>query len=269
MNNIIFCFTGTGNSLETAEKIAGVIENTRIYPMSGENGRALEKEKFDRVGFVFPVYFGGLPQQADRFLKNLDLGMNKESYLFAVGTYGGIPANAIRQTEAILKEKGAGIDYGRFIKMPDNYILMYDPGKDHSKVQNKYREQITGVGREIGDRGQRPAKDSVRVVNWYNWWMLKRLPGKAAFYHISDTCTGCGVCRDICPAGNIALKDGRPVIGGNCQSCVGCIQYCPQRAINYKDKTEKRGRYRNPQYTAGDLAEFQRRNWQQDHQGRM
>ncbi|MDR3121471.1 MAG: flavodoxin, partial [Clostridiales bacterium] len=39
-----------------------------------------------------------------------------------------------------------------------------------------------------------------------------------------------------------------------CEQCMACIQFCPKRAINYRDKTQKRKRYHHPDITAQDLV---------------
>ncbi|MDR1278869.1 MAG: 4Fe-4S ferredoxin, partial [Treponema sp.] len=58
MNNIIFCFSGTGNSLNAAKVISENIENCEIVPMN--NDFIITKE-YDKIGFVFPCYWFGLP----------------------------------------------------------------------------------------------------------------------------------------------------------------------------------------------------------------
>jgi NAD-dependent dihydropyrimidine dehydrogenase PreA subunit len=46
------------------------------------------------------------------------------------------------------------------------------------------------------------------------------------------TCTGCGDCVDVCPAGAIALADGRAQIDGvTCTDCGSCADACRQGAI--------------------------------------
>jgi ferredoxin len=65
-------------------------------------------------------------------------------------------------------------------------------------------------------------------------------------YHVNNDCISCGICRNVCPAKNITLVNGTPVFHHQCESCMACIQHCPKRAINYKNKTENRGRYAHP-----------------------
>jgi Fe-S-cluster-containing hydrogenase component 2 len=45
-------------------------------------------------------------------------------------------------------------------------------------------------------------------------------------------CTGCGACVDMCPAGAIALVDGRADVDRQvCTGCEACVDACPEGAI--------------------------------------
>jgi formate hydrogenlyase subunit 6/NADH:ubiquinone oxidoreductase subunit I len=75
------------------------------------------------------------------------------------------------------------------------------------------------------------------------------------FYSISDDCIKCGICEKVCPVGNIGLDDaGRPYFSHHCEQCMACIQFCPKKAINYKDRTQNRRRYTHPGIKYTDLA---------------
>jgi len=70
---------------------------------------------------------------------------------------------------------------------------------------------------------------------------------------VTYKCTGCKLCEKICPMHNIIMVDNRPQFGGNCERCLACIQWCPMKAIEYKELTQKRKRYTNPNIKASDL----------------
>ena len=47
-----------------------------------------------------------------------------------------------------------------------------------------------------------------------------------------DMCVGCGICRDICPAKAIVIKDKKAVIDrGACIRCFCCQEFCPKSAM--------------------------------------
>lgn len=48
-------------------------------------------------------------------------------------------------------------------------------------------------------------------------------------------CVGCGVCRDICPAKAIVIKDGKAQIDRSlCIRCFCCQEFCPKGAMKVK-----------------------------------
>lgn len=68
---------------------------------------------------------------------------------------------------------------------------------------------------------------------------VKRLFGKIAGAILKtkpvlkkDMCVGCGVCRDICPAKAIVIKDKKAVIDRSlCIRCFCCQEFCPKSAM--------------------------------------
>jgi NAD-dependent dihydropyrimidine dehydrogenase PreA subunit len=48
-----------------------------------------------------------------------------------------------------------------------------------------------------------------------------------------ESCTGCGECVTACPAGALALRDGRAAIAHpeDCQYCGNCEELCPEGAV--------------------------------------
>ncbi len=62
MKTIIYYFTGTGNSLAVAKKIAAVLGDCDLVPIASLQSTTADiTPAADRVGIVNPVYFAGLP----------------------------------------------------------------------------------------------------------------------------------------------------------------------------------------------------------------
>ena len=69
---MLFYFSGTGNSLQAARAVAQADEP--MYDMAAclRSGRfRFPCEKGEAAGFVFPVYFGGLPSVVADFVSKL------------------------------------------------------------------------------------------------------------------------------------------------------------------------------------------------------
>ena len=49
---------------------------------------------------------------------------------------------------------------------------------------------------------------------------------------VKRMCVGCGVCRDVCPAKAIVMKNKKPVINrSECIRCFCCQEFCPKSAM--------------------------------------
>ena len=66
--NVIFCFSGTGNCLDMAKNIAKGLGNTDIIMMRREPV-VTDVREAERVGFVFPCYGGGAPEDVLNYAK--------------------------------------------------------------------------------------------------------------------------------------------------------------------------------------------------------
>ena len=73
MNTTIYYFSGTGNSLKIAKDLSSFIDNSQIIRIAYNTLHITSDEKSGRIGFVFPVYFRGLPRMMEKFIKNLKI----------------------------------------------------------------------------------------------------------------------------------------------------------------------------------------------------
>ena len=83
-------------------------------------------------------------------------------------------------------------------------------------------------------------------------------------FRVDETCTSCGICEKVCPAANIRLEPAsgvnpeaasakQPVWLHRCEQCYACLQWCPEAAIQWGDKTAGRDRYHHPEVKVTDL----------------
>jgi ferredoxin/flavodoxin len=254
MKNIIFYFSGTGNCLKIANELAAAQPETSIYSMGNAEVPPIGSDT-ESIGFVYPTYFWGMPAAVQRFTKALRAEELKGKYLYAIVTYGGKPLNALRGLNAQLKRSGTPLNYGATLKMYSNYVLMYDMKSDVTKITKDSNAAMLPIIGDIAARRENRIGHSLILANIINRNFTKSAPTKDKGYHVSDACTGCGICEQVCPVGNIHIEDGRPVYAHHCEVCVACIQYCPERAIDFKDATQTRGRYHHPDISAGELAQ--------------
>ncbi len=50
----------------------------------------------------------------------------------------------------------------------------------------------------------------------------------------AEKCVGCGICKDVCPAGAIAVDECARVETHICIGCARCVQECPQEALSLR-----------------------------------
>ena len=227
--NLICYFSGTGNSLQTAKDIAGKMPDTDLIAMTKQH---ISLAGYERVGFVFPCYGEGLPNIVKRCIKNLSFTENKAAYYFTVVTGGEDSGNCIPQVSRLLKKKGVVLHYGGFVKMYGNYLIMH-PQPDNPKEQAMESHLAAEtIADDIRVKKQAAIPQGRFLYTLMYAMVAPNFKRGARFnFKVTDACVSCGNCVRVCPVGNVVLKDGKPVFGNECELCVACIQWCPQKAI--------------------------------------
>jgi ferredoxin len=257
MSTDVFYFSGTGNCLITAKKIA---ENT------GGNLKSIAVAVRDvkvetdarKIVIVFPVYAWGPPVLVRRFVRKIADIRNKKVYV--VTTFGG---SAGATEDFILKDiekKGGKVAAGLGIRMPGNCITLYGawPEGKQNKFFERFQERIKVVSDYIAQDKEGLHERSNFFINLVFSGLIYKafisgLPNSDKKFRATDKCTSCGICQRVCPAENIELMGGKPRWMGSCEQCMACIQWCPEEAIQHGKKTIERKRYRHPEITLQDM----------------
>ena len=243
---MIFCFSGTGNSLHVANRIAEDTNDKVIFIT--ENERKLKKKYVlkdnEKLGFVFPIYWWGMPMEVEKFIDSLDISNYKNQHTYAVVTYGLLGNNGALDLRKKLNSKDIELTANYEVKMVDNYIVGYELAKvDKQKdILTKAEKDIDKIVLSILNR------DSIKITDILSSTIkpivhsfYKRVDHKKKFY-VMDTCVGCGICERECPCNAIKIEESKVTWIKNCSFCQKCIHNCPKEAIQY-GKTEGRKRY--------------------------
>jgi ferredoxin/flavodoxin len=252
---IIYFFSGTGNSLKVAKDLAKSIGDVELIPIA----KVWQQENIvpaaEKVGFVFPLYFLGVPMIVQNFLDKIEL--NDVNYIFAVITsHGGGSGVILTQINNILKKKSKSLRACFSIEMPGNYIPMYDIiSKEEQKfIFEKATEKVKHITEIIKENKQEIKRERLSFMgSIITNLIIKNLCKKDKNFFSDEKCNSCGVCETVCPVNNIKLVEGKPQWQHKCQQCLACIHFCPTFAIQYSNKTSKKKRYHHPEITITDI----------------
>ncbi len=75
-------------------------------------------------------------------------------------------------------------------------------------------------------------------------------------FSANEFCNGCGICSEVCPVNNIKIVDKKPVWLNQCENCLACYNWCPNKAIE-SGLVTKGYYYRNPKV---DIKEITRQS---------
>lgn len=247
---VIYCFSATGNSLYVAKQIGKEI-NANIMPMREKKVSCEE----DVIGFVFPVYYWGLPCRVDEFIKGLTI-KSQNPYIFAVSTYGGDAVGVFGAVEQILAQKGYHLSYAKGIKAVENYI----PGfkvNNTQKVEDRFQEKLSVVCEEVKNKAVcKFGKYTFMNKCSQHFFPAKKDKACDQYFNVADKCNGCGICSKVCPVGNILLVGQKPQFKHQCEHCMACVHACPQVAIEWKKGTVGKERFRNRHISLKELIAF-------------
>lgn len=245
----IFCFSSTGNSLHIVKTMAQSL-NAQLISM----GTPPISCNDDLIGFVFPVYYWGLPLSVEHYVNNMQI-TNPNAYVFAILSYGGKVEGAQGAIAQLLESKGVQLQYTQNIKSVENYMLEYQVNNT-PQVHQLQDASIQALCQAIHAKKQNSPEEYTNE----NRTTYAQYPGldkhSDAHFSVSSACTSCGLCQKICPMGNILLENGKPTFLHQCQHCIACIHICPTQALQWKNLSQGKPRYRNPNISVPELIEF-------------
>ncbi len=256
MKTTLYCYTGTGNSLWAARKIAGLLDDAAIVPIARYSGeRAVCQTQ--RIGLVFPVHIWGVPSPVIKFIQQLKTP--PEAYFFAVAVNAGQVAATLIQLRKLLEKKQLHLASGFSLDLPSNYIVWRGAVSKEKQLKKftaalKKMERIAAIVRN--KEKLPPEKGPFWQNPFFSWTYRRSFPyvGKMDKSFLSDgKCNGCGICEKICPARNIRLVEGKPSWQHRCDQCFACIQWCPEEAIQYGKGTSRKKRYHHPDISLKDM----------------
>ena len=244
---MIFYFSGTGNSYQAAKSLLSPGEEL------ADMAKCVRERKFsfypgadEALGFVCPVYFGGLPSVVREFIAAFKID-GADRYCYGVLTCGGSPQAAAEMLRDDLRGSGISLSSVFTVTMPDNYVVMFTMDSE-AKIQRTLsaaEQELKKIKARIDSRETVAVKTSAaaRALTKTMYPMYDRAR-KTDKFTSDNQCIGCGTCAGRCPAQAIVMRGGRPKwIKERCIHCMACVR-CG--AVQYGKSTVGKKRYTNP-----------------------
>ena len=281
--DMIFYFTGTGNTRWVAGQIAEAIGEELFYiPDLMRAGRyAFTLSEGERIGFCFPTHGWQPPRIVREFIREMKVfrppltppnlggevnspsysGGENNSFCWALTTCGDNMGEAMTiLNKELAANAGLRTAEGEPLQaetqfavvMPESYVCLpfmkTDPeDKERWKIENAQRQlhHIIGIIRDRKRGIEELVKGAIPRLYSYviGGYFNKRMITDRKFTVDADVCTRCGKCEKVCPVDNIKGTPPEWIHNGRCTCCLACYHYCPVHAINYGSITRKRGQY--------------------------
>ncbi len=251
MKTELYYFSGTGNSLAVAKDLAAQLSSeenqVEIIPIANLVGSDSIKIKAETAGFIFPVYCHDIPPIIEEFLNKLQI---EDQYLFSIATHNGEVGNSFFNMYEILKKKGTHLSEGSQLTMPGNSVIVFDLTSTDEENEIRFNEvnkripQIASIitkQKEVGIEGEYNPDEKYEAK-----FFLKDQYNVPQHFWTTDDCTACGTCEKVCPRNNVSLIEEKVTWQENCENCLACLHWCPEKALQIGEISVKTRRYHHP-----------------------
>jgi ferredoxin/flavodoxin len=231
----VYYYSSTGNSLAVALHLTERLGCSD--PISIPGTMALQDpyrklKTADKVGFVFPVRRGSIPDVLHNFLKGMP--PHPATYHFAIATKAIFGCNEFWDIDELLREKGSFLNYAVALNMPGSVGFVSRDLKRVESALDKAQLEFEEIPEDIANSKENSYPRSVKLFGTASRAFSKYRRDKISFI-VNDRCDGCGTCVQVCPVQNISITDGgrgEPVHSGKCIACLACIHWCPSKALH-------------------------------------
>ena len=162
---MILYFSGTGNSLYVAKKLAELTGDTAV-PISAIHERCQRIQ--DRIiGFVFPVYFGDLPEPVQDFIRQVRF--QKSTYFYGIATCGSAPGRSLRTMDRILRRQHCSLSYGAVLPMIANSTIA---SRRHIRYDMNRLDHADELVAAAADKIRGQVRDTTAIHSSLSAWLM-------------------------------------------------------------------------------------------------
>jgi Pyruvate/2-oxoacid:ferredoxin oxidoreductase delta subunit len=248
---IVYYFSGTGNAKKAAEWI---IETAKGHHIETElinivNYRFSTQTRFGSktlIGFCSPTHGFNLPPIMLKFIRHFPKSDNTD--FFILNTRAGMKLHKLFLPGLsglaqilpvlILSFKGYRVVGMQPLDLPSNWISLHPGLRDKvvrsifercGKISKKFANKII-AGKKVYKALLSLPIDIAIIPFSFAYYFYGRFVIAKTFI-ATNACIDCGLCQKECPVNAIEKINGRLYWKFTCESCMHCINYCPQKAI--------------------------------------
>lgn len=265
MKYTICYFSGTGNSLWSAKRLAYILKDARIVDICDVSDFKNYEITSEYCIFIYPAYAYEMPLMMQRFIRFVTI---KSSYIAALVTYGSSYGGCLGEARRLLRRRGICLSYANGIPCVENYIPLFGAQSEQKIIKRTGLQQA--ATEKIADDIYNRRTNKVRAI-----WPLSKLvsllfrgvrPLFPKLHKVTDKCNGCLLCSKVCPSKCISFKDnGKPRFGKACEQCQACLNVCPQNAIKLFRRDSKVAQYIHPEIRVRELCRGRAEETAQDN----
>lgn len=207
----IYYFSATGNSLKLSQDIAAAFGGAGLFRMTPSAGITASDSRI--VGFIFPVYMGGLPGIVRRFLESYPF--RKGVYYFSIGTYYTYKGCAVSVVDKIMSGKGVRLDYGYNLPTVGNCLKEYEVSSvRRTKILERAELYTSRIIDDLKKGKRKKPFPYCRLSDLLHKGLFNAFFSRSHLnFSLENGCMGCGVCERVCPVNNITLKKRSAPVG--------------------------------------------------------
>lgn len=255
MKIAIFQFSGTGNTFFTSciiqEEFAKKEIECDVFSIEREEEYNIIIEKYDIVGFGYPIYVSDMPIIYKKFVDKLQI-TKKRAFVFC--TQMLVSGDGAAVGARTIKKKGFMIRQQEHFNLPNNIsdfkILKFTKKIKYGKIMKRTKKKANKfVFNIIGNKRKRKGSNVFSfLIGFMQRGPFKKFEGSLfgnAIKVDDDDCIKCNKCVELCPVGNLIIED-KVVTRGLCIACYRCINYCPTNSLHI-GKNKPFFKYQGPQ----------------------